>query len=93
MSDKKAPKKWQKAKDAVSLPKLNKNVIRAPKTLPPPGHLHDASHVKLDDDKIDFKSLLPSASMRERGRRTPFSPSAPVAMNITDLVYNEIVAA
>lgn len=61
--------------------------------MPPPGHLHDASHVKLDDDKIDYKCLLPSASMRERGRRTSFSPSAPVAMDITDLVYNEIVAA
>lgn len=28
--------------------------------------------------------------MRERGRRTPFSPSAPVTLDISDLVFKEI---
>lgn len=87
-----ASKKWPKHKDATP-PKTNVKGFKAPKTMSPPRHLHDASHVKVDSSPSDLDCLMPSASMRERGRRTPFSPSAPVAMDIADLVYQEIVTA
>lgn len=81
-------KRWPKAKDAK--PKTNIKGFKAPKTILPPRRLHDASHVTMDDANSEFTCLVPSASMRERGRRTPFSLSTPVALDISDLVFKEI---
>lgn len=92
MDDAKASKRWPKNKD-VAPPKINKKGFKMPKTMPPPRFLHDASHVKTDDSPSDFNYIMPSTSMRERGKRTPFSPSAPVAMDISNLVYRKIVSA
>lgn len=86
-----ASQRWPKHKD-VAPPKSGVKGFKAPKTMPPPRHLRDASHVKIDDSPIDYNCLLPSAHMRERGRRTQFTPSTPVALNIADLVFKEITA-
>lgn len=68
-----------------------KNVLKVPPTLPPPSHLHDASHVKFTE-KHPAESAIFSQNMttREVDGRVNFTPSTPVIIDITRDTYAQL---
>lgn len=67
-------------------------VQNAPPSLPPPRHLHDASHVKLTEvSPADSAIFSRSVSVREVNNRVNFTPAAPAAMDVSRETYLQIL--
>lgn len=94
------PENQRDSKALVRTRPTNKNpkkgpptgVQAAPASLPPPRHLHDASHVKLTEvSPADSAIFSRSVSVRETNNNVTFTPAAPAALDVSRETYLQIL--